>query len=379
MRSKKLLIMILMGGLVLLPWVGCGQKQTVEAPKKIYIGWVAPLTGACANDGQQMNNGARLAVEEINDAGGINGWQVELVYADDKSDPKEAANIATKFVSDPDIVAVLGNYNSSCVLSGAPIYNEARIPVVHVGTSPVITAEHGPYLFRISVTDAFQGEFVTKWLFEKGYKKPAILYENSDYGYGLRETVQRQTTLLGGKVVTQETYELGQTKDFTGILTKIKASGADSLFICGLYTEGALVAKQMRGLGINLPIFGTDGLYEQALIDLAGSAAEGISVCGLLLPDDPDAKIQKFMKDYLASYGNIPGTYAAFHYDAMNLLAQAIGAVGPDREKIKDYLTQMPGPFLGVTGACTFDKDHDCVRTTMKKLIVKDGTWQIAP
>lgn len=362
--------------------VGCGQKATddssPESEEKIYIGWVAPLTGACANDGQQMNNGAQLAVNEINAAGGINGKQVELVCQDDKSDPKEAANIATKFVSDNKLVAILGNYNSSCVLAGAPIYNEAKIPVVHVGTSPVITTEHGPYLYRTSVTDAFQGDFVTNWLFEESYKNPAILYENNDYGRGLMETVEKHVAALGGTVAIKETYMLGESKDFTGILTKVKSSGADSMFICGLYTEGALIAKQMKQLGMNLSLFGTDGLYEQSLIDLAGADAEGFRVSGLLLPTDPDQKIQDFVKNYQAAYGKMPGTYAAFHYDSMKLLAQAIGEVGPDREKINEYLAEMPHSFVGVTGEITFDQENDAVRTAMKKLIVKDGKWQLA-
>ncbi|ATW27901.1 ABC transporter substrate-binding protein [Candidatus Formimonas warabiya] len=386
MNKQKLFVITLIVIFALIALAGCGQKEATEngdnstgtSADKIYIGWVAPLTGACANDGQQMQNGAQLAVNEINAAGGINGKQVELVCQDDKSDPKEAANIATKFVSDDRLVAVLGNYNSSCVLSGAPIYNEAKIPMVHVGTSPVITTEHGPYLFRISVTDAFQGEFVTKWLFEEGNKKPAILYENSDYGRGLMDTVEKQVASLGGTVADKETYELGQTKDFTGLLTKIKASGADSIFICGLYTEGALIAKQMQGLGISLPLFGTDGLYEQSLIDLAGQAAEGMKVSGLLLPSDPDQKIQDFVKNYQGAYGKVPGTYATFDYDAMNLLAQVITAAGADRQKIMDYLAKMPEAFVGVSGQVTFDENNDAVRTAMKKLTVKDGKWQIA-
>lgn len=379
--SKKFNVFSILLLFVLVIVGGCGQKSAntaVPAAKKIIVGWVAPLTGSCANDGEQMQNGAKLAVQEINAAGGINGTPIELSFQDDKSDPKEAANIAVKFTSNPQIVAVLGNYNSSCVLSGAPIYNEAKLPVVHVGTSPVITTEHGPYLWRVSVTDAFQGKFVTDWLTKEGYKKPAILYENNDYGRGLLDTVGKQVVANGGTVALKETYMLGESKDFTGILTKVKASGADSVFICGLYTEAALIAKQMKGLNLNIPIFGTDGIFEQSLIDLAGPAAEGIRVSGLLLPTDPDPKIQAFVKAYNAAYGKNPGTYAVFHYDSMKLLAQAMAAVGPDRAKINEYLNTMTTPFEGVSGRFTFDKEHDAVRTAMKQLIVKDGKWQVS-
>ena len=384
MNRRLLALLVLVVFAFSIAVTGCGQKaadgdkNAGGGSDKIYVGWVAPLTGACAENGQQMKNGAELAVKEINAAGGINGKQVELVAQDDKSDPKEAANIATKFTSDDRLVAVLGNYNSSCVLAGAPIYNEAKLPIIHVGTSPVFTQEHGDYDFRISVTDAFQGKFVTEWLFDKGFKKPAILYENNDYGRGLLDTVEKEVAALGGKVAIKETYMLGETKDFNGILTKVKASGADSVFIGGLYNETALIAKQMKQLKMDIPIFGTDGIFEQALIDLAGPAAEGIKVSGLLLPSDPDARIQEFVKNYSAAYGKNPGTYAAFHYDSMKLLAKAISEVGTDPDKLQSYFAKMPAKFEGVTGQIDFDANHDAVRSSMKKLVVKDSKWQVA-
>lgn len=363
---------------------GCGQK---EAPKeggdssaapsqdKIYIGWVTPLTGVAADAGQQLQNGALLAIKQINAAGGINGRQLELVSQDDKSDPKEAANIATKFASDDKLVAVIGNYNSSCVLAGAPIYNEAKIPMIHTGTSPVITKEHGPYVFRISVPDAFQGTFVTDWLISDGYKNPAILYENDDYGRGLMEVASAEIGAKGGTVAASETYMVGD-KDFTGILTKVKAAGADSIFIGGMYTEGALICKQMETVGLKVPVYASDALFEQAFVDLSGPAGEGIKVSGLFLDSDPSPNIQKFVNDYKTEYGKNPGTYATFHYDAMNVLAEAMKAVGVDRDKIRDYLTKMP-PYTGVAGTITFDKENDAVRTELKKIVLKNGAWEL--
>ena len=385
MFKKTITLLVLMAfvlGMVVV--AGCGQKAAEgdknagEGSEKLYVGWVGPLTGPCADNGQQMRKGAELAVKEINAAGGINGKQVELIAQDDKSDPKEAANIATKYASDDRLLAVLGNYNSSAVLAGAPIYNEAKIVMIPLGTSPVISVEHGPYLFRYSCTDEIQGKFVVKWMFDEGQKNVAILYENNDYGRGLLSTVEKEVVNLGGKVVLKESYMLGETKDFTGIITKLKASKADALFLASTYNESALIAKQMKQLGVKLPSYGPDSIYEQALIDLGGDAVEGIKVSGLLLPTDPDAKVSEFVKNYNASYGANPGTYGALHYDAMKLLAKIITEVGPDREKIKDYLTNIPEPYDGVTGKVTFDQNHDSQRETLKKLVVKDSKWQVA-
>lgn len=362
--------------------VGCSSgtqsaTTTTTEAEKVYVGWVAPLTGTSANDGQQMLNGAKLAAKEINDAGGINGKQIEIVSQDDKSDPKEAANIAAMFTGDTRLAGVLGNYNSSCALAGAPIYDEAKLPMIHVGTSPVFTKEKHDYLFRISVTDAFQGSFVSKWMAEEGLKNVAILFENDDYGRGLKDTVDSEFVKLGGKIAGDWSYMLGQTKDYTAILTSVKQSGADSIFVGGLYTEGALIAKQMQQLGLKLPVFGTDGLYEHSLIDLGGEAVEGWKTSGLFLPTDQNEALQSFIKSYNSAYGGTPGTYAALHYDAMKLMAQAIKSVGTDHEKIQAYLAKQPEPFVGVTGTVTFDERHDSVRSSLKQLVVKDKEWQL--
>ena len=395
MLSKKLkalaVLFLLLFTIVAL--IGCGQETpeqessgdsgpsgsgggTPASGGKIILGWVSPLTGTAANQGQQLLDGANLAVKEINEAGGINGKMLELDPQDDKSDPKEAANIATKFTSDDRILGVVGNYNSSCALAGFPIYNEAGLPMITVGTSPVITEQHGPYCFRLAVTDAFQGKYVTEWLFEDGFSKPAILYENNDYGRGLMEVVEAEVKNLGGEVAIKETYMMGETKDFTAILTKVKASDADCLFIAGLYNEGALITKQARQLGIDLPVYSNEALFEQIYIDLAGEAAEGTKVCGLLVPSDPDPVVQKFFTAYDKEYGKLAGTFSAFGYDMVKIFARAIEEVGEDREKITEYLKNMP-EYEGASGRITFDEEHDAVRPTLKRIIVRNGNFEL--
>jgi branched-chain amino acid transport system substrate-binding protein len=379
MKSKGtfvvVLAVLLCGALVL---AGCSKSNTGSSTsgKTINIGWVAPLTGTAADDGNQMLNGAKMAASEINAAGGINGAQIALMPQDDQSNPTEAANIATKFTADSSIVAVLGNYNSSCVLAGAPIYDQAMLPVIHVGTSPEFSTMDIPYLFRISMTDAFQGGFVTDWMVSDGHKNVAIMYENDDYGNGLKGVVQTEMTKDGGTVTGTYSYDLGQTKDFTPLLTSIKGSGANAIFIGGLYTEGALICKQAQQLGMTLPFYGTDGLYEQDLITLGGSAVNGIKVSGLFLPNSTVPAVAAFVASYKAAYNNsTPGTYAALDYDAMKLLAQGITQVGTDHQKLQAWLANMPAPYAGVTGSLSFNAQHDCARATVNKLTVQNGQW----
>lgn len=380
MRKNLAISMVITLGIVALLLSGCSSNQSAAPGSggggKIVVGWVAPLTGTSANDGQQMLNGAKLAAKEINDAGGINGKQIEIVSQDDKSDPKEAANIAMMYTGNKDMVAVLGNYNSSCALAEAPIFDQAKMPMIHVGTSPVFTQQKHDYLFRISCTDAFQGSFVTKWMFDEGHKHPAVIYENDDYGRGLKDTAVSQLQKLGGKEAGTWSYMLGQTKDYTGILTDVKNSGADSIFLGGLYTEGGLICKQMQQVGLKLPVYGTDGLYEKSLIELGGDSVEGFKVSGLFLPTDQSPVLQSFIKEYSAAYNSTPGTYAALHYDAMKVLAEAIKAAGTDHDKIQAYLAKMPS-YSGVTGDITFDEHHDAQRSSLKQLVVKNGQWQL--
>jgi branched-chain amino acid transport system substrate-binding protein len=379
---KKLLPLILLS--IVLVVAGCGGSgqssvdDQGDGDDNIYFGWVAPLTGGGAAYGEQMLNAAKLAAEEINASGGINGKNLVINPQDDKSDPKEAANIANLFVNDESIVGVIGNYNSSCGLAGAPIFTEAGLPMIHVGTSPAFTEENYPYLFRISVTDAFQGTFVSEWMYEDGHRKVAILYENNDYGRGLNDVVTEHFTKIGGEVVRNESYMLGETKDYTAILTNVRNANADVIFIGGLYTEAALIGKQKEQLQIDLPVYGTDGIYENVFIELGGDSVEGFRVSGLLLPTDPDPKIQEFVKKFEAAYGFTPGTYAAYHYDATMMLAEAIKEVGTDGEKIKEYLETLSSPFSGVTGEIIFNETHDAIRSEMKRLIVKDGEWSLA-
>ncbi|MBP1760166.1 MAG: putative high-affinity branched-chain amino acid transporter, amino acid-binding protein [Firmicutes bacterium] len=380
--NKKKFTRIFAAALVLsLALTGCGTKSAstdskkTENPGKIKIGLAGPFTGAIAETGATIKNAAELATEQVNKAGGINGKQVELIEADDKADPKESAAIANKFVADTAVLGVLANYTSSCTLAAAPVYNKVGLSHIAYGsTSPAVT-NSGVFTYRDITTDAYDGEFVAQWTIDEGYKSIAILYENDDYGKGLADVYNKKVTALGAKAVMQEPYNLGETKDFSAILTKLKNAAPDAIFIAGQYNEAAMIVKQGKRLGINLPVFGSNGLYSDALIKLGGAEAEGIRVIGAFhsSADYPEAKA--FIDSYKTKFGQEPDIWAAFAYDAANIMFAAVKNGGEDRKKINDWLTTLKD-FKGATGTTTFDQNGDCLKQPLK-LIIKNGQFEI--
>ncbi len=344
-------------------------------PENLVVAIAGPMTGSCAQSGQDIERGVRIAVERINKAGGIKGRQIEIVVEDDASDPKQAANVANKLSNDTKVLAVVGHYNSSCTLAGAPIYNRSGVVEVSPGSSAPAVTDAGPYTFRVIPTDAFQGDFVAKWMLNEGYKSIAILYENDDYGLGLKDTVQKSVVDGGGKVAAVESYYLGETKDFSPIITKVRAVKPDAVFIAGLYNEAALICKQAKAVDWTPPFFGVDALYEESLIKLGGPATEGLRINAFFHPVVDDPMVKDFVSEYDARYKAVPGAYAWYGYDALAVIAEAMKNGGTDREAIKNYLTTLKD-VKSVTGAISFDSNGDVIKKPIE-LIVKDGKFQI--
>lgn len=370
--------------ILLIALAGCSSGTPAPAPapapapesKIIKLGFAAPLSGSSAQDGESMKNGATLAAELINKAGGINGAQIEFVYEDDKSDPKEAAAIANKFASDKDILAVVGHFNSSCTLAGAPIYNKATLVEISGGSSSPAVSDAGPYTFRTITTDAFQGQYLVDWAInDEGFKKIAVVYENTDYGQGILQVVEAEAPKLGGEMVAKEAYVMGQTTDFSSIVTKVKAAKPDVIIIGGLYNETALFAKQAQRSALSAPIMGVDGIYSDALIELGGDAVEGVMLTGFFFPSSTAKESQDFIAAYKAAYNEEPGTYAAYTFDAASIVIEALKKGAADRQGIADYLTDLQG-FKGATGVTNFDANGDCIKDPLK-LIVKEGKFVV--
>ncbi|XCP85429.1 ABC transporter substrate-binding protein [Roseburia hominis] len=362
---------------------GCGAKESTDdggsktADGDLVIGLDCPMTGVNASFGEQLSYGAQMAIDEINDAGGVDGKKLALSIQDDKSDPKEAATIATKFVADEKVVASIGYYNSSCGLSALPIINEGKLVTIVTGSSPDISEQNQKYGFRTEPSDKQQAVYAADWMVEDGRKKVAILYESTDYGMGQEEIISEILTDSGAEIVCSEAYILGETKDFTNILTKVKNSGADSIFLAGTYTEGALIVKQRQSLGMDIPCYSSSSMFEVAFLDAAGDAAEGTKVQGVLVPDDPSETIQKFESAYKEKFGDdkVAGTFSGHGYAAVKMIAEAIENVGTDPDKMAEYIESTT--FDAIYGTVNFNETHDLIFESLKRLVVEDGKFTV--
>lgn len=379
MRSMKRILAAALVAVLGITTAACGAGSTGSgggSGDAIKIGLATPLTGASAQDGKAIQEGVNLAVKQINDQGGIDGKQVEVVAEDDKGDPSEAATVANKMAQDDGILAIVGDFNSSCTLAAAPTYNQTGIVQISPGSSSEAVTDAGDYTFRTITTDAVQGQYLADWCVnELGYKNIAILYENDDYGLGLADVAERETKALGAKTVVREAYEVNQT-DFSTVLTKVAKSKADVLIIGGLYNETALIAKQRAKAGLgDLPIMGVDAIYSDALIDLGGDAVNGIKLTAYFSDSSENKVTQDFIKAYTDEYGKAPGTYAAYAYDATLIILDAVKNAGTDRTAIRDYIAKIEG-FEGATGTASFDQNGDVIKEPLRMEIV-DGKFTV--
>lgn len=354
---------------------GSGATTAAASGGTIKIGASFPLTGTVAADGKYIVDAIKFAVEQCNQAGGINGRKVEVVAEDDESDPSSAAAIANKFAENNDIMAVVTSYNSSCALAQVPVYKEAGLPAVSpVSTSPDLTGA-SDYFFRTCASDAYVGKLGADYCSDLGWKKVALLYEQDDYGLGISKKFEEESKSLGLDIAYTGTFVYGETKDFSTILTSVKSAGVDGIFICGLVTETVLIANQADTLGVgDVPIAGADGLYSPALVSEGGAAVEGVYTLGAFTPDNQDETVQKFVKAYKEKYGEEPSNWAALAYDATNVILEAMKTCQTiDRESIKNAITGIN--YTGVTGLNKFVKGD--VEKEYLKFIVQNGKFEI--
>jgi branched-chain amino acid transport system substrate-binding protein len=348
----------------------------------IRIGVASPFTGDLAAFGDNIKAGVSLKLKEINDAGGINGQKIELVWGDDLCAPKDAGTVASKFAADKSIVAVIGHLCSSATLAAMPIYVRAGLPAISAtSTNPTIGDVGKGWFFRNCYTDEFQGKYLASYVVPKllGKNTVAIFYENNDYAIGLKDSFMAGAKAFGVKVTGAEAY-VAKTTDFTPQLTKLLRDKPDTIFLCGYHPEGALIAGQARKLGFNGPLFGADGIDNEDYIKLGGKATENTycTVPFLAMSAGPAGK--EFAKKFTAAYGRDVDWMSANAYDCLGILAQVISQTGPDRKKIREGLSAINSEgngYNGITGLTYFDKKGDCAKPAFVKM-VKDGKFVAA-
>jgi len=371
-RMRRITEVVALVGMIL---VASGCQRGSGDPNEIVIGHYGSMTGSEATFGQSTDNGIKLAVDEINEAGGIRGRKIRLITYDDKGDAREAGTAVTRLTTKDEVVAVLGEVASGLSLAGAPVCQEAGVPMVSPSsTNPKVT-KVGDMIFRVCFIDPFQGSVCAKFAREhEGLKasKAAILTDQgSPYSVGLQEEFEKAFVALGGAVVSKQTYQ-GGDQDFSAQLTAIRSSEPDVVFVPGYYTDVGNVALQARKLGLMTPLLGGDGWDSSKLGEIAGSSIEGCFYSNHYSHEDPNPRVQEFIKKYSERHNQTPDGLAALGYDAARILFEAMSRA--ESLKGADLAAELAKTkdFDGVTGRISIDAERNAVKPAVI-LEMKDG------
>lgn len=381
-RVSKVLTALVLGTVLAGLAAGCGGGE--KKADTIKVGANLEMTGGSASYGISSKNAIELAFKEINEKGGINGKQLELVVADNKSEAAEATNAMQKLVSQDNVVAVIGPNLSSSVIAASAINNSAKVlDIAPMATNPYVTVDQASgktkdFNYRTCFIDPFQGTVMAKFATaELGVGNAAILIDNSsDYAKGLAQFFKENFVKEGGAVTAEESY-LQKDTDFKATLTKIKATNPDFLYVPGYYQEVGLIVKQARELGMNMPIAGGDGWDSAKMPEIAGAAAlNNTYFSSLYSPEDSSDISKNFVAAYEKAYGQKPDVFAALSYDSALLVAEAIKNAGStEPAKISEAMAKING-FSGVSGSVTFDDKHNPVKSAVI-LEYKDGAQSL--
>ena len=339
----------------------------------VKIGLMCPLTGKWASEGQDMKNIVSLLVDETNAAGGINGKKIELVVEDDAGDPRTAALAAQKLAS-AGVAAVIGTYGSAVTEATQNILDEADIVQIGTGSTSVRLTEKGlQKFFRTCPRDDAQGKAAAEKIRAGGYKKVALLHDNSSYAKGLAEETREGLKAAGVPVIFYDALTPGE-RDYTAILTSLKAADPDLIFYTGYYPETGMLLRQKKEMGWAAPMMGGDAANHQDLVKIAGpEAAAGYFFISPPLPQDMDSpEARQFMESYKAKYNSLPvSVWAVLAGDAFRAIEEAMknGAETPD--KIAEWLKKHPD-IPGLSGSLGFNEKGDRVGEFYRSYQVND-------
>jgi len=365
--------------------LGCGHKEQAATPSSssgtqggniIRIGHVAPLSGGDAHLGKDNENGARLAADEINAAGGVRLgdkiYRVEILGEDDKSDPREGTLAAQKLV-DAGVVAVVGHLNSGSSIPASKIYNDAGVVQISPSTTAAKYTEQGfKTAFRVVANDNQQGTAMANYAIDNfKAKSVAIIDDRTAYGQGLVDVVEHVLKDHGVSVVSRE-YTNNKASDFNAILTKIRARQPDVIVYGGMDDTAGPMAKQIHQLGIKAPLLAGDGTCSPEFIKLAGIGADVLTCSRAGEAVEKLPKGAQFMAKYKAKFGTEVQIYAPYAYDAVYVIVDAVRRAGSlDRAAIAAAVATTD--YDGLTGHISFDSKGDIKNGAISMFHVEGG------
>lgn len=376
MKFKKLLSVMAVSALAMGLFTGCGGEEKAADQNVVKVGVFLPLTGDNAAGGELELRGIKLANQLHPE---VLGKKVELVVADNKSDKAEAASVAARLIEKDKVSVLVGSYGSSLSMAAGNIVKENKVPAVGTScTNPQVTANND-YYFRACFIDPFQGKVMAEYAHQNGFRKVAIVQEvSNDYSVGLAKFFREEFVKLTGdenSIVDVANYQTGD-KDFTAILTNIKALNPDAVFAPGNFTESALLVKQARQLGIDAQFMGGDTWETQEFIDVGGKDVEGVALSTAFDREKASTEeAKKFLDAYTKEYNGEPSALTAMAYDAYLIAVSGIEKAGTatDTVKIRDAIAATKD-LECVTGMTTLDENGDPIKGVVIKT-VKDGKF----
>ena len=376
MTFKRMALMVLILALLAPVLAACGSTATTAATTAgttaattaatttaaaggtIKIGGLAPLTGDVSVYGIAAANAIKLAISEINKAGGVLGKQIEYIVYDEKGDATEAVTAYNKLVEQDKVIAIIGDITSKPTIAVAKLAAKINLPMISPTATALDVTAQGPSIFRACFIDPFQGKVMAAFAGESlKAKKVAVIYNSGDdYSVGLADAFKAEAKARGIEVVADESYSKGDT-DFKAQLTKIGSAKPDALFVPDYYNTVALIANQAKSLGFTAPLLGADG-WDGVLTVAKKEEVEGYYFCNHYSSEDQDPIVQSFLKNYKDTYNMEANALAALGYDATYILAEAIKKAGStDSAAIVAALNATD--YTGVTGNVKYDADRN--------------------
>lgn len=364
---KGWLVLALLASVLLLGVPGAVLSQ---APS-IKVGVLAPLSGFAAADGKSVLTGTEIALEEINARGGLLGRRVELVVYDDQADPKQAVSFARRLVELDRVSFIVGGSYSGASLAAAPVANEAGVLFLAAYAVHPDVTRGKPFAFRMGLLGPVQGRVGAQLVQDLGLKRVAILTIQNDFGRSLEAGFREHAARVGLELVFGELYPPG-TQNFTPVLARIRASGAEGLYASGYYAEAANLVRQAKALGLRIPVIGQEGYDSPKFLELAGPAAEGVLLTTTLDRDSRSPEVQDFLKKYRVKAGIPADMVAASGYSALKVLAAAIQKAGRlEPSAVAWTLKSMANLDTAVGHIYRFTDDGDPVKTVTVQVVRK--------
>jgi len=339
----------------------------------ILIGEYGSFTGSQATFGQSTHNGIMLAFKEINAAGGVKGKKLEVKWLDTAGKTQEAGLAVTRLITEDKVVAILGEVASSLSLAGGRVAQQKGVPMISPSSTNPDVTDLGDMIFRVCFIDPFQGYVGAKFARDSlKAKKAAILYDQANaYSQGLREEFKKSFTKLGGEIVLEQAFSVGDS-DFSAQLSSIRDGAPDVIYVPGYYTEVGNIVLQARKLNVNQPFLGGDGWDSSQLGKIAGPAIDGNFFTNHYSPEEKRPAVQNFVKNYKEAYGSVPDGLAAMGYDAALILADSIKRAASLSGKDLAKAISETKDFAAVTGIITID-EHRNARKPAVVVTLKNG------